>query len=183
MFDAVGKTADLAVQLVYFRGMDEGRASKMVINTRALRDLMLGTVCLAGQTQISKILKHAVKETTQQQVSALVYIGDAIEEGLEGLFQKAGELGVRGIRCFFFQDGQDIIAERGFREMARLTEGAYFQLGPDSADFNQARGNRFAAHFHRCHLATFYLQVSPHDTSGRQKIYGALFRSGDGARS
>jgi hypothetical protein len=94
---------------------------------------MLGIACLAGQTQISKILKHAIKETTQQQVSALIYIGDAIEEDLEGLYQKAGELRVRGVRCFFFQDGQDIIAERGFREMARLTEGAYFQLGPDSA--------------------------------------------------
>ena len=133
MFDAVGRTADLAVQLVYFRGLDECRASKWVINARALRDLMLGIACLAGQTQISKILRHAVKETTQQQVSALIYIGDAIEEDLEGLFQTAGELGVRGVRCFFFQDGQNTIAERGFREMARLTEGAYFRLGPDSA--------------------------------------------------
>ena len=107
MFDEVGRTADLAVQLVYFRGLDECRASKWVINARALRDLMLGIICIAGQTQISKILKHAVTETTQQQVSALVYIGDAIEEDLEGLFQTAGELGVRGVRSFFFQDGQN----------------------------------------------------------------------------
>ena len=45
----------------------------------------------------------------------------------------SGELGVRGIRCFFFQDGLDIAAERGFREMARLSGGAYLRLGPDSA--------------------------------------------------
>lgn len=133
MFDVVGRTVDLTVQLVYFRWLDECRASKWVINAGALRNLMLGIACLAGKTQISKILKHAVKETTEEQVSALIYIEDAIEEGFEGFFQKPVELGVRGIRCFFFQDGQDIIAGRGFREMARLTEGAYFQLGPGSA--------------------------------------------------
>jgi hypothetical protein len=133
MFDAVGKSGDLAVQLVYFRGLDECRASKWVINAKALRDLMLGIGCLGGHTQIGKVLKHATGETSNTQVSALVYIGDAIEENLELLCQKAGELGVRGVRCFFFQDGHDSVAERGFREMARLTGGAYFHLGPDSA--------------------------------------------------
>jgi len=49
------------------------------------------------------------------------------------LCQKAGELGIKGVRCFFFQDGQDIRVEKGFREMARLSNGAYFRLGPDSA--------------------------------------------------
>ncbi len=133
MFDAVGKSGDLAVQLVYFRGLDECRASKWVVNARALRDLMLSISCLAGHTQIAKVLKHAAVETSKTPVSALVYIGDAIEENIEILCEKAGELGVRGIRCFFFQDGLDIAAERGFREMARLSGGAYLRLGPDSA--------------------------------------------------
>ena len=133
MFDAVGKSGDLAVQLVYFRGLDECRASKWVINARALRDLMLGIACLAGHTQITKILRHAVKETSKEPVSALVYIGDSVEEYTDELYRLAGELGVRGIRGFFFQDGHDMIAERGFREMARLSRGAYFHLGPDSA--------------------------------------------------
>lgn len=132
MFDAVGKAGDLAVQLVYFRGLDECRASKWVINARALRDLMLSISCLAGHTQIAKVLTHATAETVKTPVAALVYIGDAIEENIEQLCEKAGELGVRGIRCFFFQDGLDITAERGFREMARLTGGAYLRLGPDS---------------------------------------------------
>ena len=133
MFDAVGKTGELAVQLVYFRGLDECRASKWVVNAKALRNLMLGIACLAGQTQVGKVLKHAAAETGKKQVSALVYIGDAIEENIEQLCQKAGELGVRGVRCFFFQDGHNPMAERGFREMARLTGGAYLHLGPDSA--------------------------------------------------
>lgn len=133
MFDAVGKAGGLSVQLVYFRGFGECRASKWVINAAALRDLMLGIECRGGHTQIVKVLNHATRETTKKNVSALVFIGDAIEESIDFLCQKAGELGLKGVRCFFFQEGHDGTAEHGFREMARLTGGAYFRLGPDSA--------------------------------------------------
>ena len=85
MFDAVGKAGGLSVQLVFFRGINECRASKWVINAAALRDLMLGIRCLGGQTQIAKILDHANRETTGAKVSALVFIGDAIEEDIHFL--------------------------------------------------------------------------------------------------
>jgi len=133
MFDAVSEAGGLSVQLVYFRGLDECRASKWVINATALRDLMLGIECQGGRTQIAKILNHAYRETTKETISALVFISDAIEESIDSLCQKAGELGLKGVRCFFFQEGHDVMAENGFREMARLTGGAYFRLGPDSA--------------------------------------------------
>jgi hypothetical protein len=133
MFDAVGKAGGLSVQLVYFRGFDECRASKWVIRAAALRDLMLGIECRGGHTQITKIFNHAYRETTKEKVSALVFISDAIEESIDSLCQKAGELGLKGVRCFFFQEGHDVTVENGFREMARLTGGAYFQLGHDSA--------------------------------------------------
>lgn len=133
MFDAVGKAGGLSVQLIFFRGIDECRTSKWVINAAALRDLMLGIQCLSGQTQIAKVLDHACRETVKAKVSALVFIGDALEENIHLLCQKAGELGLKGVRCFFFQEGDDVTAEKGFQEMARLTGGAYFRLGPDSA--------------------------------------------------
>lgn len=133
MFDAVGKAGGLSVQLVFFRGLDECRASKWVINAAALRNLMLGIECRGGHTQITKILNHASRETTKKKVSALVFIGDALEESVDFLCERAGELGLKGVRCFFFQEGHDAMAENGFREMARLTGGAYFRLGPDSA--------------------------------------------------
>lgn len=133
MFDAVGKAGGLSVQLVYFRGLNECRASKWVINAGALRDLMLGIECRGGYTQIAKVLNHASRETAKSIVSAMVFIGDSIEESIDLLCQKAGELGLKGVRCFFFQEGHDGNAEIGFREMARLTGGAYFRLGPDSA--------------------------------------------------
>ena len=56
-----------------------------------------------------------------------------MEESVDLLCQRAGELGLKGLRCFFFQEGHDVAVERGFREMARLTNGAYFRLGQNSA--------------------------------------------------
>ncbi|MEE4242435.1 MAG: hypothetical protein V2I36_13295 [Desulfopila sp.] len=133
MFDAVGRAGGLSVQLMYFRGLDECRASRWVINAAALRDLMLGIECRGGPTQIEKVFRHASRETAKARVPALVFIGDALEEDVGMLTQMAGQLGLKGVRCFFFQDGLDPIAESGFREMARLSGGAYFRLGPDSA--------------------------------------------------
>ena len=133
MFDAVEKAGGLSVQLVFFRGFDECRASKWVMNAAALRNLMQGIKCRGGNTQIGKVLNHANRETTKAKISALVFIGDAMEENIDTLCQQAGELGLHGVRCFFFQEGLDETAEKGFREMARITRGAYFRLGHDSA--------------------------------------------------
>ena len=80
MFDAAGKAGKLAVQLVYFRGFGECRASKFVTDTAALTRLMSGIDCRGGHTQIGKVLAHALKANADQKVNALVYIGDAMEE-------------------------------------------------------------------------------------------------------
>jgi hypothetical protein len=133
MFDAVARTGQLAVQLVYFRGFGECRASKFVMNARALRDLMTRIDCRGGRTQIAKVLKHAVAESETARVNALVYIGDAMEEDADDLCHRAGQLALKGTRAFIFQEGNDAGAERTFREMARLTGGAHFRLGPNSA--------------------------------------------------
>jgi len=58
-------------------------------------------------------------------VRALVFIGDAMEEELDELAGLAGELGILGVRAFLFQEGEDARAERAFREIARLTGGAW----------------------------------------------------------
>jgi hypothetical protein len=133
MFDAVARTGRLAVQLVYFRGFGECRASKFVLNSRALRDLMTKIDCRGGRTQIGKVLSHAISESGRSKVDALVYIGDAMEEEADELCHRAGQLALKGTRAFIFQEGSDGIAERTFREIARLTGGAHFRLGPNSA--------------------------------------------------
>ncbi len=133
MFEEAGKVGSLDVQLVYFRGFNECRASKWVSDTRGLRDLMTGISVRAGNTQIGKILAHARKETGKRKVNALVYIGDALEEELDTLAGTAGELGLLGVRIFIFQEGRDATVERGFRELARLSRGAYGRFDPNAA--------------------------------------------------
>jgi len=133
MFEIAGKKNDLSVQLVYFRGYGECRASKWVSNPRAMLDLMTGIQCKGGMTQITKVLKHASRENAKKKVAALVFIGDAMEEDVDLLCHEAGKLGVQGIKAFMFQEGHDSVCETAFREVARLSTGAYMRLSSNSA--------------------------------------------------
>ena len=69
----------------------------------------------------------------RSKVQALVFVGDAMEEKLDDLCQAAGELGLLGVPAFMFQEGYDAIAEQAFREIARLTKGAYCRFDPGAA--------------------------------------------------
>lgn len=128
MFDAVGKAGGLSVQLVYFRGFGECRNSKFVTDTGALKSFMTRIDCRGGQTQIGKVLTHALKESGREKVNALVYIGDAMEEAIDDLADKAGRLGLQGTPVFVFQEGHDATAETAFKEIARLSRGAWFRF-------------------------------------------------------
>jgi hypothetical protein len=133
MFDAAGAVGGLSVQLVYFRGIGESRASPFVANARALRDLMVKIDCRGGQTQIRKVLAHVRREAEKRPVAALAYVGDAMEENPDQLCQLAGEIGLLGVRAFMFHEGREPAAERTFREIARLTGGAYLPFDRASA--------------------------------------------------
>ena len=133
MFDAVGKAGSLDVQLVYFRGLGECRASKFVSDTETLKRLMSGISCQGGHTQVGKVLGHALKQAGAGKVDALVYIGDAMEEELSDLAERAGSLGLRGVPVFVFQEGRDPVAEIAFRDVARLSKGAWFRFDRNSA--------------------------------------------------
>jgi hypothetical protein len=133
MFEEAGKVGGLDVQLVYFRGFNECRASRWVGDTRALRDLMTGIECRGGHTQIGKVLAHARRETAKAKVGVLVFVGDALEEPIDDLAAKAGELGMLGVKAFIFQEGRDGAVERGYREIARLSGGAYARFDANAA--------------------------------------------------
>jgi hypothetical protein len=133
MFAAVKEVGGLDVQLIYFRGMGECRASKWVSDPDALARLMRGVACEGGLTQIGKVLNHALDESRRRKVNALVYVGDSMEEDVDRLCARAGELGLRGVPVFVFQEGGDETAARAFREIARLTKGAFCRFDPGSA--------------------------------------------------
>jgi len=125
MFRATSAQGGLDVQLVYFRGFGECRASRFVSGGEGLAALMAQISCRGGKTQIGRVLSHALDETRAQRVGALVYIGDAMEENADSLAATAGELGLLGLKAFLFQEGSDLATERAYREIARLTGGAY----------------------------------------------------------
>ncbi len=133
MFREAAAVGGLDVQLVYYRGLGECRASRWVSEAERLAGLMEGIDCRGGHTQIGKILSHARHETERTKVQALVFVGDAMEEAVDDLSVAAGELGLLGVPAFMFQEGDDPIAEQAFREIARLTRGAYCRFDPGAA--------------------------------------------------
>jgi hypothetical protein len=133
MFREAGSIGGLDVQLVYFRGLNECRASRWVSDGAGLGGLMARISCQGGHTQIGKVLSHARAESDKGKVAALVYVGDAMEEGIDHLAAAAGELGLRGMPAFMFHEGHDPIAEQAFREIARLTRGAYCRFDLSAA--------------------------------------------------
>ncbi len=133
MFLEAQAIGGLDVQLVYFRGVAECRASRWVSEPKALASLMEKIDCRGGHTQLGRVLVHAREETGKAKVQALVYVGDAMEEGIDDLCATAGELGLRGIPAFMFQEGHDAAAERAFREIARLSRGAYCRFDAGAA--------------------------------------------------
>ena len=137
MFLETAALGGLDVQLVYYRGFDECRASRWVDNPGDLVRLMTGVFCLAGQTKLGRVLQHAVRETQKKRVAALVFVGDCFEETLDEVGQTAGQLGMLGVRAFLFQEGHNPQAERAFRHIAKLTNGVHCRF--DSSSPRQLR--------------------------------------------
>jgi hypothetical protein len=131
MFREAAAIGGLDVQLVYYRGLTECRASRWVSKAERLAALMEQIDCRGGHTQIAKIISHAKRETQTKKVQALVFVGDAMEEKLDDLCHGAGELGLLGVPAFMFQEGNNPITEQAFREIARLSHGAFcrFDVG------------------------------------------------------
>lgn len=133
MFREAAAIGGLDVQLVYYRGLGECRASRWVSEASRLADLMETIECRGGQTQIAKVLAHARRETQKVRVQALVFVGDAMEESVDRLCAAAGELGIVGVPVFLFQEGADAVVEQAFREIARLSHGAYSRFSAGAA--------------------------------------------------
>lgn len=122
----------LTVQLVYFRGFNECKASGWVTEPKALANLMTKVDCRGGNTQIGRVLSHVKSAAAKAKVNAVIFVGDACEENIDGLCQAAGEIGLLGVPMFMFHEGTDPTAEKAFKEIAKLTRGAYFRLDSGS---------------------------------------------------
>lgn len=134
MFDTAASLGGLDVQLCYYRGFREFQASPWVADARSLAREMSAVRCAGGATQIARVLTHAAAQAREHSLKAMVFVGDCMEEDVDRLCQLAGEMGLLGVRAFVFQEGTDPIAERCFRDIARLSRGAYCRFDAGSAD-------------------------------------------------
>jgi hypothetical protein len=121
MFREVATIGSLDMQLVYYRGLSECRASRWISNPAQLAKTM------------SQIMCQAKKETKLLKVSAMVFVGDAMEENPDTLAHEANELGRLTVPVFMFQEGHDRKVEQVFRNIAELTHGAYCRFNPGAA--------------------------------------------------
>jgi len=133
MFRETGAIGGLSVQLVYYRGLTECRASRWISQPRQLTSLMEQILCRGGPTQIGKVLAHAKRETPILKISALVFVGDAMEENPDILIRDAAELGHLGVPAFVFQEGANRSVEQVFRQIASLSHGAYCRFDAGAA--------------------------------------------------
>ncbi len=133
MFEATAGLGGLEIQLVFYRGFAECKASRWVTTAAELHRIMSGVHCVGGETQIERVLAHAIRETGRRHVNALVFVGDAMEENVDRLCRLAGELGLLGVPIFLFHEGRDPTAAAAFKQMAKLSRGAYLAFDLASA--------------------------------------------------
>ncbi len=133
MFKETAALGGLDLQLAYYRGFGEFKVSTWVNDADRLLKLMTSVFCLAGETQISKLLNHAIQETGKEKVNALAFIGDCMEEDVDKLGALAGKLGILGVPVFMFQEGNDTMATFAFQQIAKLSGGACCRFDSTSA--------------------------------------------------
>ncbi|MBP0462605.1 VWA domain-containing protein [Roseomonas sp. PWR1] len=125
MFLATRDLGGLAVSLAYWRGFMEFAATPFLTDGAELARRMSGVTCLGGQTQLLRALRHALAESRKEKVGALVLVGDAVEEDVDALCHAAGELGLFGTPVFCFQEGDNPVATNAFRQVAKVSGGAW----------------------------------------------------------
>lgn len=133
MFKETAALGGLDIQLCYYRGFGEFKASQWLSSSDELLKRMTRVFCLGGHTQIEKVLRQTIKQTKEKKVQALVFVGDCMEEDVDQLCQIAGELGILGVPVFLFHEGAELAAQRAFKQIAKLTRGAYCTFDATSA--------------------------------------------------
>lgn len=133
MFLATSDLGGIAVSLAYWRGHREFAATPFLTDGPELARRMSGVACLGGQTQILRALRYALAETQREKVAAMVLVGDAVEEDVDALCHEAGTLGLRGTPVFCFHEGDNAIAGNAFRQIAKVSGGAYAPFDSSAA--------------------------------------------------
>jgi len=133
MFSATDTMGGIQLQLCYYRGFNEFNFSPWLQDSNALRHFMHGVQCQGGHTQLEQVLNHSLREHADKAIQALIIITDAVEEDVDRLCNKAGQMGIMKIPIFIFQEGFDPTAQRCFKQLAKISNGAYANFNDQSA--------------------------------------------------
>ena len=133
MFRETAALGGLAMQLAYYRGFGELKASDWTCDSAELLRQMTAVRCLGGRTQIGRLLRHAGRETRKRKVGAMIFVGDCIEDNVDDICHVAGKLGLVGLPVFVFHEIGDRSARSVFQQVARLSGGAYCPFDEASA--------------------------------------------------
>lgn len=134
MFVAAEALGGLDVRLAFYRGFEEFKVSRWTSDGRELARLMSSVRCLAGRTQIDRLLRYAGEQRRESRLDAVVFVGDCCEEDADVIGHEAGQLGLLGLPVFVFQEGSDRAASRVFPQIAKLTRGGYCKFDRSSPD-------------------------------------------------
>ena len=133
MFTEAAALGGLELQLCYYQGYQEFSATPWLSDSQNLLRRMTRVTCMAGTTQIARVLRHAISEARKQSIQGLIFVGDCMEEDADQLYALAGELRLLNVPLFLFHEGRDAVAEQVFRHMADLSGGACCPFDVNSA--------------------------------------------------
>ena len=128
MLSEAAKLGNLEMMIVYFRGTDEVGASNWSGDARELQHFMGRIRCEGGYTKYARAFERVRQEHQRAPITAVIAIGDMLEEEPRTLYDAVAGLGVP---LFAFQEGNDfqlretLRLREAFQELARLTKGAY----------------------------------------------------------
>ena len=124
----------MASTSAFAQPMSSGRAeimSSVPTNSVTVADWYKQNVYDHSDNKIGEIMDVLVDR--EGKVSALIYVGDAMEENADELANLAGQLGLLSVPVFLFQEGYDGAARVCFNDLAKLTGGATCRFGQGSA--------------------------------------------------
>jgi len=133
MFQQTASLGGLEIQLCFYRGFGEFDASPWYTGSRDLLKHMSAVYCLGGHTQIARVIAHTIEETKRKSVDALVFVGDCMEENVDDLCNLGGKLSLLGVPMFLFHEGNEPTTAMAFRQLAKITHGAYCPFDANSA--------------------------------------------------
>ena len=122
------------MQLVFYRGFNECKASKWLSTAPSLHGAMRAVFCIGGETQIARVLRHALKAArdAEDRRAGLCRRRDGGKRSTS-FAASPGSSACWACRFSSSTRAATPAAARAFKDIARLSHGAYCRFDANSA--------------------------------------------------